>query len=359
MVNKRSIHFVSEIHGSIGEISKDLFEGLKDDFNITRQWFNEVPDEFDVLLCHFINLKVVNDPDFKLFKRKVLIQPIDGTEIKEEYIKAFNEFDLIICPAQASINILRDNGVKVNMEVIPNYFKKDIFVKDVYTGVDKYIPQDKFVFYHESTFHPRKGIELLYEGYVKAFSNTKDANDILLVLKDQPHNQRTFKDIEDLKRQTIKLQKKYENPARIIKFSSYLNDQELKSLWHRTNCYVSFAKIEGFGIPMLRHAVLNKPILCLDNYNSGYHSFLNRVQNGSIYVVPTTQVEAKNEFMEMYKKTTKWAVPFDIDLIVNQFRTVYSIHKNQHYDRTYEYNTFIEYEYEKVVNRYKIYLEII
>lgn len=359
MEDKRSIHFVSEVHGSIGEITLDLYEGLKNDFIITREWLLEIPEKNDILLCHFVNLKIIEAPAFKLFRRKVLIQPIDGTEIKEEYVEAFNKFDLIICPAQASINILRENGVTVNMEVIPNYFKKDIFTKEVFTGVDKYIPQNKFVFYHESTFHPRKGIELLYEGYVKAFSNTKDANDILLVLKDQPHNPRTFKDIESLKRQTIKLQKKYENPARIIKFSSYLNEDELKSLWHRTNCYVSFAKIEGFGIPMLRHAVLNKPILCLDNDNSGYQSYLNKVKNCSIYIVPTTQVKAKNEFMEMYKDTTSWAVPYDIELIVRQFRNVYYNHKEKVYDRNYDYNNFIEYQYEKVVNRYKIYLNII
>jgi hypothetical protein len=63
--------------------------------------------------------------------------------------------------------------------------------------------------------------------------------------------------------------------------------------------------------------------------------------------------------MEMYKDTTSWAVPYDIELIVRQFRNVYYNHKEKVYDRNYDYNNFIEYQYEKVVNRYKIYLNII
>src|SRR6185369_4545530 len=148
------------------------------------------------------------------------------------------------------------------------------------------------ILYHESTFHPRKGIELLYESYVKAFSDTKYAKEVLLVLKDNAPNPRTFKVNETLKRQTMKLQKQYKYPASIIKFSTFLSNNDIKLLWLYADIYISLAKIEGFGIPMLRMSLLEKPIVCLENYLSGYMDYLNKDNS---YLIPSYETQAKEE----------------------------------------------------------------
>ncbi len=317
----RHLHLISPMSGSIGEITKDLFKVLDKEFIITQEVKAETPIEKDILLCHFIDQEVVKSPEFNNFKKKILIQPIDGTKIKQDYINSFNRFDLIIVPAYASKNILRDNGVKTDIKVIPNFFKPDLFEKPIYSNIEKELPTDKIIFYHESTFHPRKGIDLLYEGYIRAFSGKKYAKEVLLVLKDNPFNKRTFDHISKLKKEAISLQKKYRSKERadILKFSSQLEINDLKTLWNRCNAYVSFAKIEGFGLPMLRHLLLKKPILCLTNYNSGYHDYLSE---SDTYFVDSIQTTATGEFMDMYSKETTWATS-TIDEVVESFRKAY------------------------------------
>jgi len=308
MSEKINLHFVSSVSGSIYEISNDLVEPLSGAFNLTRDWTGEIPekDKRDILLVHFYDEKIIESEHFNSFKKKVLIQPIDGTILKKEVVEGLNKFDLIICPAEASKNIMTYNGVSVPIQVIPNYYKSSMFEKEICTDINKHIPKNKVIFYHESTFHPRKGIELLYEGFIKAFSDTQFADQVVLVVKDQPYCKLTFKRIEELKRQTIKLQKQYEKPAKIIKFSTFLNENELKDLWSAADIYISLAKIEGFGIPMLRMFLMDKPIICLSNQNSGYNDFLS---DNNSYMIPTIQHVAKDEFMHIYDPKTSWAIP--------------------------------------------------
>lgn len=308
----RHLHFISNLGGSIGEISTILALDLKKHFILTRDWEDEEPIEKDILLCHFLNLNVTNSKEFNDFKFKVLIQPIDGTRIYPEYIESFNKYDLIICPANASTNILTLNGVTTRKVVIPNWYEEDIYEKPITSDIEKYLPQDKIIFYHESTFHPRKGIEMLYEGYLRAFSDTEYANKVLLVLKDTPFNSLTFNDIEKYKRDTIELSKQFKHPAKIIKFSEKLEKDDLKILWNRSNFYVSLSKIEGFGIPMLRHFILKKSIICLENPNSGYNDFLNQ---DTAYMITSLQVKAKNEVMKLYTEESTWAVANITDVI--------------------------------------------
>lgn len=311
----RSLHIVSGETGSIGEITKDLLEGLQNSFDVTFDKDSK-PLFPDILLCHFINPIVVNNENFKTFKKKILIQPIDGTEIKRGVIKEFNQFDLIITPGKAGITILRNNGVTVPIKVIPNYYKEDILTSILDTKI-KQIPKNKIIFYHESTCHPRKGVEIFYEGFIRAFSDTEYADKVLLVVKDMPFNHITFDRIEKLKRDMIKLQKSYENPARIIKISQFCDWETLRKLWANCNIYVSPSKIEGFGIPMLRMAVLKKPIITLENYNSGYMDFLNK---DTSYLIPTKQEIAPDEFMWLYESTTQWGIPINIEQTVKVFK---------------------------------------
>lgn len=345
-MDKRYLHIVSPELGSIGEITKDLVNGLEPYFHITVETKDE-PEFDDILLCHFIEPRILTSDEFKKFKKRVLIQPIDGTEIKKEVIANFNKFDLIITPGNAGRDIMIKNGVTVPIEVIPNFYKNDLYSLPINSEISQ-IPKNKVVFYHESTFHPRKGIEIMYEAFVKAFSDTDAAKDVVLVCKDMPFNELTFDKIEGLKRDVMDLQKTYKNPARIIKISQRCEWEMLKKLWCRADIYVSCAKIEGFGIPLLRMAVYEKPIIILENYNSGYMDYLNSENS---YMIPTIQITAKDEFMYLYEKTTEWAIPKRIDDAVLAFKQAYKDFKNNS-SKVVSEKTLEVMKYENVMKKY-------
>ena len=304
--NKSHCHIISSIGGSIWEITSDLLPFLEKEFIITKEWWGETPLKKEILLCHFLKPEIFLEPDvFDSFKTKILIQPIDGTSMKKEVVDMINCFDLVITPAHAGKNIMLQNGVGVPIKVIPNYYKPNLFEKKIWSSIERYIPNDKIIFYHESTFFSRKGIEILYEGFIKAFADTPYANKVILIVKDLPYNIETFNKNEELKKQAITLQNSYTVSPDILKFSTFLNDDELKALWNRTDIYVSMAKLEGFGIPLLRMLLLNKPIICLKNENSGYHDFLTE---DTTYFIDTLQTVAKEEFMWLYNYENKWEI---------------------------------------------------
>lgn len=323
--NKIHLHLISQTSGSIWEITKDLLPFFENEFIITKEWQNEFPTKREILFCHFLKPEMFLDPEiFDSFKTKILIQPIDGTKIKKDVVDMFNCFDLILTPGEAGKTIMEQNGIQVPIKIIPNYYKKNFLEKKIYSGIEKYIPKNKIIFYHESSFHPRKGIEVLYEGFIRAFADTEMAKDVVLIVKDLPYNGRTFSKIEDLKLDAIKLQKTYKNSPQILKFSSLLNEEELKTLWSYTSAYVSFAKIEGFGIPMLRMFLMNKPIIALNNPNSGYIDFLTQ---RNAYLVDCMQITAVDEFMWLYEKETEWGIP-NMGDVIQEFRNCYNDLKN-------------------------------
>ena len=345
----RSIHITSPKQGSIGEVTLDLIQGLSPYFLISREGESE-PLEKDILLSHFINPAIIKDIEFNSFKKKVLIQPIDGTKIKKDVVELFNKYDLIITPASAGKKIMIANGVTTEIKIIPNFFKEEHIVEELIDPIEQ-IPQDKFVFYHESTFHPRKGIEFLYEGFVRAFSDTPFADKVVLVCKDSPFNQLTLNKNEELKKKIIKLQKQYKVPADIIKISQKLDWDQLKRLWSHVDVYVSFAKMEGFGIPILRMAANNKPILTLNAECNGYMDFLDPAQN---VLVPTQMEIAHDEHMQLYTEETQWAVPTMEDVILGFTKVLeLSLKTNESQNK----KKVKDYEYSKVIKKYKEVLE--
>jgi len=348
-MSKTSMHFVSEMAGSIGEVTGDLSECFEKEFELTKEWEKQQPSNKELLFCHFIQPEFVKSEDFQGYDVKVIIQPIDGTSIKDDVVDMLNMFDLIITPGTAGRSIMLQNGVLKPIVVIPNFFKPNILRAETSQEFKSYVDRevgDRTVIYHESTFHPRKGIEILYESYIKAFSDKVYTKDVVLLLKDSKLSPGTILNNESMKMNAVRLQRKYKHPAKILKISCNLEEDELAYLWDRCDIYASFSKMEGFGIPLMRMMVMGKPIITLNSENNGYMDYLN---NDNAILVPTKDVVAKEEFMWLYKEDTKWSVP-NIDDCVSGFEKIYSSLKEVDYIKTSK--EVYRFSFENVCNMY-------
>ncbi|MFV2016014.1 MAG: hypothetical protein ACC656_11325, partial [Candidatus Heimdallarchaeota archaeon] len=261
----RHIHVISPTVGSVYQITQDIVNYLYNFHHITKEYTNDkpqIPKQLDILLIHFLQIQYVETEIFYQFKKRILIQPIDGTHIKRKFVNAMNQFDLIITPATAGKEILRKNGITVQIEVVPNYWNHEIYDYQQWP-----IPVDDntFLFYHESYGQPRKRIARLCEGYLRAFSNSNLEKQKLII--------KTCND-KSLNQHIAKFKKMYKNPANIEFITDFLPIQKLRWIWKRTNCYISLSGIEGFCIPMLNMSVLNKPIISIKNSIFGYMDFV-------------------------------------------------------------------------------------
>ena len=346
----KKIHFISNDVGSLGEITNDLINYLKNYFIVTNEAENQIPKKFDILVSHFISEKVTLSSHFNSFRFRVLIQPIDGTKLKKNIIDSINRYDLIITPGKAGKKIMINNGVYKPIKVIPNYYKPEILspVKNLsIPELDKLI-NDKFVFYHESTCHPRKGIKALCESFTRAFSSNTEHFPVVLLIKSSPHNEYTFDDLEKIKKDIIKLQKEYKYPAQIIKISQHLPFKTLEKIWHKIDAYVSFAGIEGFGIPLLRMALLEKPIVTLKSEISGYMDYLNN--NSNTIFVNSVRGKAEKELTVIYESETEWEYPTSIEECKTALlETYFSPHNVNDFSREF----LKKYSYKYIMEEYK------
>lgn len=302
---KRNIHVVSQFNASINEVTEDLIKELNFYYTITREGL-ENPLSYDILLCHFINSKITNSPAFDKFKHKVLIQPIDGTSIQEDIIKEINKFDVIITPGNAGKKIMIKNGVTKEIKVIPNFYTLDDFLLNKPNKKLLKEVGNKYMFYHESTCHPRKGIKEMLEAYINTFSSNQKEPDVILVLKCPPHNNTTFDVLEQIKIDIGKLQSQYKYPAKILKISQWLDKKELNQLMDRCDCYIQPSKIEGFGIPLLRAVIKRKQIIAMLNEFSGYLDFLT---TANCLFFRGRLETAIGEINPIYKSDTQWLTP--------------------------------------------------
>lgn len=344
----RYIHFVSNDSGSLGEITQDLIDCLKDDFIITNETKEEIPRIFDILLCHFIHPSVTTSSIFNYFKYKILIQPIDGTIIKSNIVDSINKFDLIITPGNAGKEIMKKNGVKKPITVIPNFYKPEILIKPKDLSIPKLdkLINDKFIFYHESTCHPRKGIRMMCKSFVRAFSSNTEEQPVVLIIKTSPFNIVTFNDLENVKKEIVELQKQYKYPAKILKISQHLPFETLYKIWHKIDAYVSFAGIEGFGIPMLRMAVLGKPVITFESSISGYIDFLDK--KSTVYT-KSHMTKAAKELVPIYTEETQWTTPIDDEDCETALLDVYYNFLRYSYNK----KSYSKYEYKNVIKQYK------
>lgn len=348
----RYIHFTSPFRGSLNEVTEGLISGLKGEYIITREGLEE-PLVYDILISHFITPKITKSNSFYRFKDKILIQPVDGTVIKKDVIEAINKYDLIITPAEVGKTLLKENGVYKKIEVIPNYFKKDLFEfpkPPTYEKI-KSIVGGSFVFYHESTCHPRKGVEEMLIAYVKAFSSNSSLENVVLILKTPPYTTENYNSLEEVKSKITELQSSYKYPAKIIKISQNLSFDKLKSLWYICDCYVHTAKIEGFGIPLLRMSVLEKDILTLDNNLCGYMDFINKDKSE---LVKCNLEYAEGEINPIFSEMSQWKTPIEKSLIkgFKDIRIKKAFSKRKRCKKNYS-----KYLYENIIKEYKRVIE--
>ena len=310
----RSIDSSDASFGSIRELATDInsylakYNTVNDGIGISR----------DIFLCHFLRHTYVYNPNFKKYKSRVLIQPIDGTVIEPVHVKDINKFDIVITPANVGKKIMQDCGVTSRIEVVPNYFDAadDVRIdKKIHRNI---LPQfdNRFLFYHESSLQVRKNIATMIEAYLLAFSDNDMSDEVHLVIKGIHEGElnRAAKLANDLR-------KKYKVPAKISLMSVDFSKGFLRRVWSTIDCYVSFAHMEGFGIPLLRMAVNGKPIITLRSEISGYMDFLN---DSNTYFVESVKCKLSKEARLIYDtEKSHWEDVVSVEAAAKAFQDVY------------------------------------
>jgi len=155
-----------------------------------------------------------------------------------------------------SVNYTDFHKLRVVPHSIDGQFWKPRSSERHLQGVD-----EPYTFYTILTWLERKNPVGLLKAYLTEF--TEDDN-VLLRIRTPGYN---VKDIEELAR-CLRLD--YLPPVEIV--GEYLNETQLRDLHYYSDCYVTCARAEGWGLGAFEAAALGKPVIATDF--SGLKDFL-------------------------------------------------------------------------------------
>lgn len=215
--------------------------------------------------------------------------------IPQEYINNFNAYlsgigtmsdyvteKLIECGITVPVQTMG-----IGVELVPNF---------EYLNPYKLQTRKSTKFLHISSAFPRKGVDVLLEGFYKTFTGD---DDVCLVLKTFPNPHNNVSEI------LTELNSRYSNPPEIEWINKDLTTEDLNRLYKATDCYVQTARGEGFGLPVAEAMLAKVPVIVCAN--SGMADFAN--EDTALLVDYSLQPAQTHVTTQSGAKVSMWAEP--------------------------------------------------
>lgn len=260
MINIRLVTKIYDNH-SLAIVSRKLcLQLIKDKrFNITITPLDKYNPEWKVnkeeliAIKPFINTKLKkydleirhsyppimtwpDDPNTKI----VYIQPWEYNRMPLEWKNVFQDFaDAVIVPSTWVSNVYINAGINPDkVKIVPNGYDPKIFNKNPVTT--KFFDASKFVFTYVGNAQYRKGIDILFQAWHKAFVKADNA---VLFIKDTPAIYGQSNILEN----AIQLQYKT-GCGKIVYNDESLSEEEMASIYKNSSVLVHPYRGEGFGM---------------------------------------------------------------------------------------------------------------
>ena len=175
----------------------------------------------------------------------IIIQPWEYGSLPKQWVNIFSKsVDEMWVPSNYVRKIYVECGIPSDrVFVVPNGFNPETFNPNVKPY--KFTTKKNFKFLFVGGTIYRKGIDIVLQSYLQAFTN-KD--DVTLVIKDMGGN--SFYKGQNFKNKILEIQKAKNSPE-IIYIDKNLSEKELSGLYTACNILVHPYRGEGFGLPIL------------------------------------------------------------------------------------------------------------
>ena len=203
-----------------------------------------------------------------------------------------NHMHGVMAASQFTADILRKNGIKLPIKVVPNALDPKFFdlAREKYTVDTK----KSFKFLHISTARQRKGVDVLLKAYFNKFSGD---DDVTLVIKSFPGPDNLVNDLLG------KLTNEHENSPEVIHvMDPNLTEGQLIDLTVSANACIYPTRAEGFGLPIAEAMYLERPVI-----TTGYSGHMDFCSPENTLLLDYKLVDAIDS--EMVNIGAKWAEP--------------------------------------------------
>ncbi len=184
----------------------------------------------------------------------VIMQPWEFTALRKDFADFFAQADEIWTPSNFSREAFINSGLDPNkVQVIPNGVDPRVFSPK--GNVPELPTKKRFRFLYMGGTIYRKGIDVLLEAYVRAFTS-KD--DVCLVIKDIGGN--SYYKNQNAEQIIAKIR---ENPSapEILYSKSAISEEQVAELYRACDVLVSPYRGEGFSMPTLEAMACGIPVM--------------------------------------------------------------------------------------------------
>lgn len=221
------------------------------------------------------------------FRKNIAIVPFETTRVPRSWVGKINQFDALLVPCVQNIQMFRDSGVKIPIELI-------------HWGVDgeKYYPVERrvdrpFTFGHMGALSVRKGTDLLVAAFREAFPKEQD---VRLICKSSNPTFRfdTFHD-----------------PRIKIYLDRWTHEEMLNMFFKQIDTFVFPTRGEGFGLTPLEAMATGIPAIV-----TGWSGPMEYMNPDVGWLLDYKMVHADAFADSVYKEDCgDWAEPSKEDLV--------------------------------------------
>ncbi len=227
-------------------------------------------------------------------ERNIAIIPFETTLVPKSWVPRINAFTALLVPCKQNIQMFRDSGVTIPIELIWWGFESSKFYP-----IERH-PNRPFTFGTMGRLSTRKGTDLLIRAFQDEFKTEKD---VRLICKTSD----------------IVYPFMAKDPRIVEKLGAWSHADIIKDFYQEVDCFVFPTRGEGWGLPVVEAMATGIPAICT-NW-SGPQEFMTK-EDG--YLLDYKLVPADDFTKNIYKEECgNWAEP-DYNQLRNLLRHCYS-----------------------------------
>lgn len=233
------------------------------------------------------------------FSRNIAIVPFETTRVPPSWVPRLNSMDAVFVPCEQNVQMMRDSGVTVPLEVIHWGVGRDMLVPVIRTPRD-----DVFTFGTMGALSIRKGTNILVKAFELAFPTEQD---VQLICKT---SNRGYPFMTNDKRVRVQV-------------GPVPHSELLEDFFSKVDCFVFPTLGEGFGFPPLEAMATGIPAIV-----TGWSGPMEYMTPEVGWTIDYSMDEAKEFSDKVYREPCgEWAIP-DMKHLIHLMRYAYE-HRNE------------------------------
>ncbi len=184
----------------------------------------------------------------------------ETSRLPQHFHALINQLDKVLVPTEFNRSVFEQSGISIPIDVVPHILGDTIRLPAERADKTQSGQINNFVFYTINEWGARKAMWTLLHCYLKAFSHDDPVELCIKTSLTGPAHEQDS-DVHDTEMLIQQIKDQYPRPAKIRLIRGNVEQQEITSLHHNSDCYISTTHSEGWGLGAFEAAGYGNPVI--------------------------------------------------------------------------------------------------